>query len=57
MSTVGELACSYAVMILEDEGIAITVCFLFYFTIFLILIGLVVSLLMEFKDFELFLVT
>ncbi|CAN8295916.1 unnamed protein product [Cochlearia groenlandica] len=24
MSTVGELACSYAVMILEDEGIAIT---------------------------------
>jgi len=25
MSTVGELACSYAVMILEDEGIAITV--------------------------------
>ncbi|CAB80890.1 acidic ribosomal protein p1 [Arabidopsis thaliana] len=25
MSTVGELACSYAVMILEDEGIAITI--------------------------------
>ncbi|CAG7900352.1 unnamed protein product, partial [Brassica rapa] len=24
MSTMGELACSYAVMILEDEGIAIT---------------------------------
>ncbi|KAL1220694.1 Large ribosomal subunit protein P1z [Cardamine amara subsp. amara] len=24
MSTVGELACSYAIMILEDEGIAIT---------------------------------
>ncbi|CAN6809178.1 unnamed protein product [Brassica oleracea] len=24
MSTVGELACSYAVMILEDEGISIT---------------------------------
>ena len=28
MSTMGELACSYSVMILEDEGIAITVCIL-----------------------------